>query len=77
MLSRSFRNPDRGLTKFALVDWVELAFIDLEKAKTPEGQLDQARIARDAMHRQGFFYVINHGLDKATVSLPPIHTMRA
>ena len=27
-----------------------------------------AIIARDAMHKQGFFYVINHGLDKAEVS---------
>jgi isopenicillin N synthase-like dioxygenase len=50
------------------VDWANLTFIDLAKAKTPEGRAEQVRLARDATHKQGFFYVINHGLDKATVS---------
>lgn len=49
------------------VDWADLAFVDLAKAKTPEGRAEQVRLARDATHRQGFFYVINHGLDKAVV----------
>jgi isopenicillin N synthase-like dioxygenase len=49
------------------VEWAELAVIDLAKAKTPEGRAEQAQIARDAMHKQGFFYVINHGQDAATV----------
>jgi hypothetical protein len=50
-----------------LVDWANLTFIDIAKAKTPEGRAEQVRLARDAAHKQGFFYVINHGLDKATV----------
>jgi len=41
--------------------------IDLAKAKTPEGKAELAIKARDAMHRQGFFYVINHGLEKDQV----------
>jgi isopenicillin N synthase-like dioxygenase len=51
-----------------LVDWADLTFIDLAKAKTPEGRAEQARLARDATHKQGFFYVVNHGLDQAVVS---------
>ena len=50
-----------------LVDWADLTFIDLAKAKTPEGRAEQVRLARDATHKQGFFYVINHGLDQAVV----------
>jgi isopenicillin N synthase-like dioxygenase len=51
-----------------LVDWADLTFIDLAKAKTPEGRAEQVRLARDATHKQGFFYVINHGLDQGIVS---------
>ena len=50
-----------------LVDWADLTYIDLAKAKTPEGRAEQVRLARDATHKQGFFYVINHGLDQAIV----------
>jgi isopenicillin N synthase-like dioxygenase len=49
------------------VDWADLTFIDIAKAKTPEGRAEQVRLARDATHKQGFFYVINHGLDQAVV----------
>lgn len=49
------------------VEFADLAVIDLSKTKTPEGRAEVAIIARDAMHKQGFFYVINHGLDKAEV----------
>jgi isopenicillin N synthase-like dioxygenase len=51
-----------------LVDWADLTFIDLAKARTPEGRAEQVRLARDATHKQGFFYVINHGLDQGIVS---------
>jgi isopenicillin N synthase-like dioxygenase len=51
----------------ALVDWAELEVIDLAKVKTPEGKAEQVEKARDAMHRQGFFYAVNHGLDKSQV----------
>ena len=51
-----------------LVDWADLTFIDLAKAKTPEGRAEQVRLARDATHKQGFFYVVNHGLDQTIVS---------
>ncbi|KAI0321761.1 hypothetical protein OF83DRAFT_1080719 [Amylostereum chailletii] len=32
----------------------------------PEGRREQVVAARDAMHKQGFFYVVNHGLSQAT-----------
>jgi len=41
--------------------------IDLSKAKTPTGRAEQVEKARNAMHKQGFFYVVNHGLDEAQV----------
>ncbi|KAI0064020.1 Clavaminate synthase-like protein [Artomyces pyxidatus] len=56
------------VTKEEDLEWADLTTIDLEKCKTPEGRAEQAKLARDAMHRQGFFYVINHGLDQATVN---------
>jgi len=49
------------------IDWADLTFIDLAKARSPEGRAEQVRLARDATHKQGFFYVINHGLDKTIV----------
>ncbi|THH08442.1 hypothetical protein EW146_g8989 [Bondarzewia mesenterica] len=52
-------------TTSADLEWADLAVIDLAKAKTPEGRAEAVIKARDAMHSKGFFYVINHGLDKA------------
>ncbi|KAH9960932.1 hypothetical protein BC827DRAFT_374549 [Russula dissimulans] len=49
------------------LEWAELEVIDLARAKMPIGRAEQVEKARDAMHKQGFFYVINHGLDKAQV----------
>lgn len=51
-------------------EWADLAIIDLEKAKSPEHRDEFVKIARDAMHKQGFFYVVNHGMDKATACRP-------
>jgi hypothetical protein len=53
------------------VDWAQLAIVDLAKAKTPECRAEQVQIARDAMHKQGFFYVVNHGFDLAQVNAVP------
>jgi len=44
-----------------------LAVVDLAKANTPEGRAEQVVLARDAAHKQGFFYVVNHGLEKSQV----------
>ncbi|KAH9960933.1 hypothetical protein BC827DRAFT_374324 [Russula dissimulans] len=49
------------------LEWAELEVIDLAKAKTQAGRAEQVEKARNAMHKQGFFYVINHGLDEAQV----------
>lgn len=45
------------------VEWANLEIIDLAKAKSsPEARAEQVIKARDAMHKQGFFYVVNYGL---------------
>lgn len=51
------------------VQWADLEVIDLSKAKTADGRAELVIKARDAMHTQGFFYVINHGLEKSQVCL--------
>ena len=47
------------------VEWAKLEVIDLAQVKTPVGKPEQVEKARNAMHKRGFFYVVNHGLDKA------------
>ncbi|KAI0267717.1 Clavaminate synthase-like protein [Gloeopeniophorella convolvens] len=49
------------------LEWANLEVIDLAQARTPEGRTEQVEKARNAMHNQGFFYVINHGLDQSEV----------
>ena len=49
------------------VEWAELEVIDLAQVKTAVGKAEQVEKARNAMHKQGFFYVVNHGLDRAQV----------
>ena len=44
-----------------IVDYADLAVVDLSKARTPEGRAELANEVRDAMRDNGFFYVINHG----------------
>jgi len=51
------------------VDYADLPIIDLSKAATPECRLALAQQARDAMSNHGFFYVVNHGLTPAQVSI--------
>ncbi|TFY80316.1 hypothetical protein EWM64_g3697 [Hericium alpestre] len=51
----------------AELDWAQLEIIDLAQVHTPEGRAEQARKARDALHKQGFFYVVNHGLESDQV----------
>ncbi|KAF9460593.1 hypothetical protein BDZ94DRAFT_1222828 [Collybia nuda] len=43
------------------LDFADLAVIDLEKYKTPEGKAQLVEDVRNAMTTAGFFYVINHG----------------
>lgn len=57
------------ILRHSTVKWAELEVIDLEKAKTVEGRAELVIKARDAMHNQGFFYVVNHGLEKAQASI--------
>lgn len=49
------------------MDYADLAIVDLSKAETPEGRLELATQIREAISTQGFFYVINYGLEKAQV----------
>lgn len=53
--------------KYSLVDYADLAIIDLSKASTPEGRAQLANEVRDAMRDNGFFYVINHGYTQEQV----------
>ncbi|KAF9045063.1 Clavaminate synthase-like protein [Panaeolus papilionaceus] len=48
----------------AKLDYADLPLIDLSLSGTAEGRAQLARQVHDAMCNQGFFYVINHGLDK-------------
>lgn len=52
-----------------VVDYADLAIIDLSKVRTPDGRAELAREARDAMTSKGFFYVVNHGYTEEEVSL--------
>jgi hypothetical protein len=52
-----------------LVDFADLAIIDLSKAHTPEGRAELAPQIRDALRTNGFVYAINHGYTQAQVSL--------
>ncbi|KAJ3552261.1 hypothetical protein NM688_g4242 [Phlebia brevispora] len=44
------------------LEYADLTILDLSKAGTPEGLSELAKEARDALHDQGFLYVVNHGL---------------
>ena len=50
-----------------IVDFADLAVIDLSKFSTPEGRAELATTVRDAMRTNGFFYVINHGMSPEQV----------
>ena len=51
------------------MDYADLPILDLSKTATPEGRLALAKQACDAMSNYGFFYVSNHGLTPAQVSI--------
>jgi isopenicillin N synthase-like dioxygenase len=52
-----------------IVDYADLAVIDLSKFSTLEGRTELVTLARDAMRTQDFFYVINHGFTTEQVCL--------
>lgn len=52
---------------FIIVEYAELAIIDLEEAKTPEGRARLAPRVRDAMRDIGFIALKNHGWTKEQV----------
>ena len=56
----------------SVVEYADLAIIDLSKASTAEGRVRLAISVRDAMKEHGFFYVINHGLTQQQVSKIPV-----
>lgn len=49
------------------MDYADLPIIDLSKANTPQGRTELAVQLRDAMTKQGFSYVINHGYTQQEV----------
>ncbi|KZT08212.1 Clavaminate synthase-like protein [Laetiporus sulphureus 93-53] len=56
---------ERLSTTTESLEWADLPIVDLSKADTPEGRAQLALRVRDAMSKEGFFYVINHGLTQA------------
>lgn len=60
-----------------LVEFADLAIIDLSKAHTPKGRQELYPQLRDALRTHGFVYVINHGYAQAQVGLALVmaHTM--
>ena len=49
------------------MDYVDLAIIDLSKARTPEGRAELVPQLREALATKGFFYAINHGYSQTQV----------
>ncbi|KAI0703881.1 Clavaminate synthase-like protein [Cerioporus squamosus] len=47
------------------LEWADLAVVDMSKMNTPEGRAELVTVVRDAMHTNGFIYVVNHGLSQA------------
>lgn len=50
------------------MDYADLVILDFLKLSTVEGRAELSALARDAMHKDGFLYVINHELSPADVS---------
>src|SRR6267154_6384678 len=55
------------LANLCVVEFADLAIIDLSKAHTPEGRAELYPQLRDALCTHGFVYVINHGYTQAQV----------
>lgn len=65
----TFERRNNVLKTRRVVDYADLAIIDLSKARTPDGRAELAREARDAMTSKGFFYVVGHGYTEEEVSI--------
>ena len=50
-----------------VVEFADLAIIDMSGAHTPEGRQELYPQLRDALHTHGFAYAINHGYTQAQV----------
>src|ERR1700749_4227098 len=49
------------------LDWADLVTLDLSKFDQPDGRQKLAAQLKDAIHKVGFFYIINYGLSKEQV----------
>lgn len=58
-------------TLYLVVEFADLAIIDLAKGSTPDGRAQLALDVTQAMAQQGFFYVINHGYTSKQVDPGP------
>ena len=57
----------RTLTCALIVEYADLPIIDISKADTEEGRAALATEVREALHRHGFFYIVNHGYSETQV----------
>ncbi|KAF8577574.1 Clavaminate synthase-like protein [Ramaria rubella] len=47
------------------LEWAQLETVDLSKMGTPQGRDELVKIVHKAMTTQGFFFVVNHGLQQS------------
>lgn len=45
-----------------VVDWADLAVVDMSNAHSPEGRRQLTKQVHDAIKNEGFLYVVNHGI---------------
>ena len=64
---RLTNHPYFWLMTKGIVEFADLAIIDLSKAHTPEGRQELYPQLRDALRTHGFVYAINHGYTQAQV----------
>jgi hypothetical protein len=55
--------------EWRIVEFADLAIVDLSKANTPEGRAELYPQLRDALRTHGFIYAINHGYTQAQARL--------
>jgi isopenicillin N synthase-like dioxygenase len=55
--------------EWRIVEFADLASVDISKANTPEGRAELYPQLRDALRTHGFIYAINHGYTQAQARL--------
>lgn len=51
-----------------IVEYADLAVVDLSKISTPEGKAELVVLVREAMRTLGFLCIVNHGMSSEQVN---------